>query len=65
MPKKYFVCIYRGRYEDYDYYEADKCLVKAEDEKTARRLGGEKLFLSEPFWEYLDIWEFDEDDFVE
>lgn len=65
MDKKYFVCIYLGRYCELDFYEADKCIVKATDKKTARELAGNNFHVAEEFWQNIEIWEFDEDEVYE
>ena len=59
MPKKYFFCMYLGRYAEFDFYEADKCLVYTTDEQTARRIAGEKMYISEEFWKNIEVYEMD------
>ena len=65
MKKKYFVCAYTGPHGQYEFYEADKCIVHATNREAARYIAGDKFYLEEPYFKYIEIYEFDADDFVE
>ena len=66
MGKNYYICIYRGPAgDDYDYYESDKCVVKASTAHAAQRTAGKKFGLAEQYWNKIEVWYLDEDDFCE